>query len=101
MQKVIYLLVLTGILLSACSKSIDQTPISCKVDNGVDSCQEGFTCYQSQSCHRGLECGPQEGDALCHKNCETNSDCPDNMPNCQDVDISRGDIVLVKKFCVN
>ena len=97
-----YILIISAILLSACSTNMNNYPaISCKTEDGVDPCQEGFTCYDSQSWPKGGVQGPQEGDLLCHKNCETNSDCPENMPNCETVFLSRGDIQIEKKFCTN
>ncbi|MBU0707473.1 hypothetical protein KKG41_03820 [Patescibacteria group bacterium] len=78
----------------------DTTPlVSCNTDNGVDPCQTGYMCYDSQIWPKGGIQGPQEGDLKCHQKCETSSDCPDEAPNCEDITIWKGDVSTDYKLC--
>jgi|GEM_PF-2768097 hypothetical protein len=77
----------------------NRNKVSCKVESGVDPCEQGYTCYDSVLWPKGGEQGPQEGDLLCHKDCETNVDCPSSAPNCEETEISRGDLFFTKKIC--
>ena len=95
-------LTLTIFLLASCTNFGDEEAelISCNVDGGIDPCSEGYTCYDSQIWPKGGEQGPQTGDLLCHQDCEQNSDCPTNFPNCENLRLARGDIEISTKFCV-
>ena len=46
----------------------------------------------------GVVTGLEEGDLLCHKICNNNSDCENGI--CKEVDIIGGDVVIKIKFCV-
>ena len=64
-------------------------------------CNEGFFCYDSQYSGmwpNGVVQGPQEGDLLCHKFCENNSDCWDWKCR-EEVEIRMWDLVEKKSFC--
>ena len=68
-------------------------------------CSSGYVCYNSRYCFPsptgGVECGDQEGDLLCHKKCEMNSDCPGDMPYCRAVSITQGDVISMQKMCMS
>jgi len=66
-------------------------------------CPAGYACYNSRLCGLtpdGVVCGDQEGDLLCHKQCEINSDCPLDMPYCRVVSIAQGDAVAGVRMCM-
>jgi len=66
-------------------------------------CPKSYACYNSRLCSTtpgGVVCGDQEGDLLCHKKCETNSDCPTDMPYCRGVSIYQGDVVSLVRMCM-
>jgi hypothetical protein len=72
---------------------------SCAAD-GV--CPQGFYCYNSQYGGMGpygVVTGPQEGDLLCHKLCQTDADCA-KTEKCVEKEILGGDVVMSKKFCI-
>ncbi len=67
------------------------------------TCPAGFLCYNSQysapspeSRYKSIT-GPQEGDLLCHKLCETDTDC--GIRKCLEKKLFNGDAVEIKKFC--
>lgn len=71
---------------------VTQPTTQCTRESGIDTCPTGYLCYWSWTCPKGIEnCGPPTGDSLCHKECQTNSDCPPSMPVCREVALMRGD----------
>jgi putative hemolysin len=66
-------------------------------------CPESYACYNSRFCGltpHGVVCGDQEGDLLCHKKCEVNSDCPVDMSYCRAVSMAQGDVVSMQMMCM-
>ncbi|MEM3556215.1 MAG: DUF333 domain-containing protein [Candidatus Micrarchaeia archaeon] len=66
-------------------------------------CPSGYVCYNSRFCSTtpsGVVCGNQEGDLLCHKECEVNTDCPLDMPYCRLVSMAQGDVVSAQRMCM-
>lgn len=65
-------------------------------------CPDDYSCFNSRKCtknNQGItECGNQEGDLLCHKNCSSQKDCIE-AELCQSVTIWSLDIPLPKNFC--
>lgn len=67
----------------------------------TSTCDEGYTCYDSQYAGMGpdgLVEGEQDGDLLCHKNCDSDLDCGENG-ECRETEILGGDTVLTEKMC--
>ncbi len=66
-------------------------------------CGEGYKCFNSQVCGltpTDVQCGEQFGDLKCHKSCETDNDCPLEMPKCEDTEFWQGDAGTNYKICV-
>jgi putative hemolysin len=66
-------------------------------------CPKSYVCYNSRFCGStpfDVVCGDQEGDLLCHKKCEVNSDCPVDMPYCRAVSMAQGDVVGMQMMCM-
>lgn len=66
-------------------------------------CPKSYACYNSRFCglaENGRACGDQEGDLLCHKLCNSSSECPADMPYCRSVSIAQGDVLTLKKMCM-
>ncbi|MBR9703049.1 hypothetical protein GOV10_03375 [Candidatus Woesearchaeota archaeon] len=100
-MRLIPLIMMMFLLLSCTNFGNEELElISCNLDGGIDSCPEGYSCYYSQIQPKGGTRGPQTGDLLCHRNCEKNSDCPTNFPNCEETYQSRGDTQKSVIFCV-
>ncbi|MFC1687265.1 hypothetical protein ACFL0L_01705 [Patescibacteria group bacterium] len=79
----------------------DDTMESCEIgDDGVDPCQDGMVCNWSQECPKGGTCGEVTGDLLCHTVCESDEDCSESAPNCNEVNITRGDVSHTYSICV-
>lgn len=85
--------------------SAGEMNVSVDLESCVDDriCPIGFICYDSQysapspeSRYKNIE-GPQEGDLLCHKSCETDVDC--GIRKCLEKRLFNGDTVEIKKFC--
>jgi len=79
----------------------DATAVPCHLDF---DCNEGWMCYNSITCSPSLEgkgiCGSQMGDMTCHKLCTNEMDCPPKQ-TCNQIEISRGDIILIKRICMS
>lgn len=63
-------------------------------------CDEGYVCYHSQYTGlgpKGKIIGEEEGDMLCHKECDNDIDC--RGEKCNTVEILGGDISSTIKFC--
>ncbi len=68
----------------------------------LNNCKEGFICWDSMFCRQDNpdQCSAQ-GDKLCHKKCNDDSDCPESMPRCIEKPIFRhSDRGPLEKFCV-
>lgn len=69
-----------------------QTETRCSRESGYDTCPTGYLCYWSWECPKGIQdCGPPTGDFLCHKECQSNNDCPRGTPFCEETALMRGD----------
>ena len=79
------------------------TPMSlCRItDDGIDPCLSNSVCFWSRECPRGAECGPITGDSLCHQTCLIDDDCPSTTPNCQEIEMARGDILETYTICMS
>lgn len=67
-------------------------------------CPDGFVCYTSRECSttsQGIVCGQEFGDLLCHKKCMENSDCPKDMPVCQETKFLIDHNSILIKICQN
>jgi len=56
-------------------------------------CPKNYRCYNSQFCttgENGAECGPQEGDLMCHKLCSTRLEC-NYLSDCKEYTIFKID----------
>ena len=84
----------------------------CETKNGLNSecysnedCSLNEICYNSQICSMTPEgvvsCGQQFGDLKCHKECEIDNDCPQEMPNCAEVTMWVGDAGELAKICLS
>ncbi|MBN2494743.1 MAG: hypothetical protein JXR96_09155 [Deltaproteobacteria bacterium] len=72
-------------------------------DRERGGCAEGFLCWDSWYCKRGLEdqCSAA-GDKRCHKRCETDADCPADTPRCVEKPIFNGsERGILERFCVS
>lgn len=78
-----------------------QTETLCSRKSGIDTCPIGYICYWSWECPKGIQdCGLPTGDFLCHKNCQTDSDCPSSMPFCKELSLFRGDVGEHYRMCM-
>ena len=94
MKKTVFFLLF--LLAAGCAKKAAEE-ISCAKDF---TCPLGSTCFSSYNCPRGFEnCPPPTGDLLCHKNCESGSDCYSSMPHCKQFDLEHGDTIETVKLC--
>ncbi len=68
----------------------------------LDNCKDGYVCWDSLFCRQDNpdQCSSQ-GDRLCHKKCNEDSDCPQDMPRCIEKPIFKhSDRGVLEKFCV-
>lgn len=66
-----------------------------------DDCPKNYRCYNSQKCamgENGVECGPQEGDLMCHKLCSTRIEC-DYLSGCKEFTIFKEDKTEQIELC--
>ncbi|MFQ6010008.1 MAG: hypothetical protein ACE5J7_02715 [Candidatus Aenigmatarchaeota archaeon] len=67
---------------------------------GVEECPEGYVCYYSKytfpTPEGGYIEGPQEGDLMCHKLCESDDDCEGK---CTETGMTVGDAITTHKIC--
>lgn len=92
---------ITGEFPNCVCQYICSTAIVCSSNS---DCPKSYVCYNSRRCSPAPEgviaCGDQEGDLLCHKKCETNYDCPSDMPYCRTLSIFQGDVGSAVKMCM-
>jgi putative hemolysin len=79
---------------------ICSTATVCSSDS---DCPSGYTCYNSRLCsmtEHGVVCSGQFGDLLCHKLCNSSSQCPPDMPYCRSIPIAQGDAISMLTMCM-